>query len=123
MADVIFPDTRESLLPFSPAVIVGDLVFISGQASVSAEGQIIDGSFEEEMHRAMENLRGVLSGCKLDLSAVVQTRNYVRDAENLPLFNQIYRQYFKPPYPARTSLSNCLGRLKFEIDAIAVIRR
>lgn len=53
---------------------------------------------------------------------MIQTRNYEKDPQNLGPFNQIYNGYFSPPYPARTTLSDCLGQVKFEIDAIAVIR-
>lgn len=109
-------------LPLSGAVVAGDLVFISGQASVGPGGEVITGSFEDEMRRSMENLRAVLASCGLDWPAIIQTRNYIKDPQNLPLFNDIYKEYFQPPYPARTTLSNCLGRLQFEIDAIAVTR-
>ena len=48
----------------------------------------------------MENVRLVLEAAGSDLAHVVQTRNYVRDAANLPLYNQLYREYFPPPYPS-----------------------
>jgi len=121
--DVKFIPAPAARLPFSGAVVAGDLVFISGQASVGPGGEIISGSFEDEMRRSMENLRAVLASCGIDWSAVIQTRNYIKDPQNLPLFNGIYEEYFQPPYPARTTLSHCLGQLKFEIDAIAVLRR
>lgn len=122
MVDVKFIPASADRLPLSGAVIAGGLLFISGQASVGAGGEVISGSFEDEMRRSMENLRAVLASCGLDCSAVIQTRNYIKDSQNLPLFNSIYREYFRPPYPARTTLSNCLGQLKFEIDAVAAIR-
>jgi enamine deaminase RidA (YjgF/YER057c/UK114 family) len=54
---------------------------------------------------------------------VVQTRNYVRDAANLPLYNQLYREYFPAPSPARTTITDCLPPdLKYEVEAVAVRR-
>lgn len=118
------PDTPRSHLPFSPVTQVGDLLFVSGQASVDASGKIISDSFEGEMRRSIENLRKVLEAAGSDLAHVVQTRNYVRDAVDGPEFNRIYAEYFKPPLPARTTLSNCLGpALRYEIDCIAVVKR
>jgi 2-iminobutanoate/2-iminopropanoate deaminase len=115
------PDTPTSHLPFSPAVVVGDLIFVSGQASVDASGKIVSDTFEGEFRRSMENVRSVLKAAGSDLAHVIQTRNYVRDAADLPLFNQLYREYFSTPFPARTTITNCLPPdLRFEIEAVAV---
>jgi 2-iminobutanoate/2-iminopropanoate deaminase len=114
-------DTPVSHLPFSPASRVGELVFVSGQASVDTTGKIISDTFEGEMRRSIENLAKVLRGS--DLAHVVQTRNYVRDADDLPAFNLIYREYFREPYAARTTITNCLSAtLRFEIECVAVVR-
>ena len=115
------PDTPTSHLPFSPCVVVGDLVFVSGQASVDAKGAIVSDTFEGEFRRSVENLRQVLAAAGCDLAHVVQTRNYVRDPEDLPLYNQLYREYFPDPKPARTTNTHCLPpSLRYEIEAIAV---
>ena len=115
------PDTPVSHLPFSPAVRVGNMVFVSGQASVDATGKIVSDSFEGEFRRSVENLRKVLQSAGADLANVVQTRNYVRDAEDLPLFNRLYTEYFSAPYPARTTITGCLSpALRFELECIAV---
>ena len=115
------PDTPTSHLPFSPCVVVGDLVFVSGQASVDAKGAIVSDSFEGEFRRSVENLRQVLAAAGCDLAHVVQTRNYVRDPEDLPLYNQLYREYFPDPKTARTTITHSLPpSLRYEIEAIAV---
>lgn len=117
------PDTPRSHLPFSPATKVGELIFVSGQASVDATGKIVSDSFEGEMRRSIENLRKVLEDAGSDLAHVVQTRNYVRDDADLALYNRIYPEYFKAPFPARTTITNCLGAaLRYEIDCIAVAK-
>ena len=119
----INPDTPVSHLPFSPVVWVGDLVFVSGQASVDATGKIISDTFEGEFRRSVENLRKVLQTAGCDLNDVIQTRNYVRDAAEVPLYNQLYREYFSAPFPTRTTITNCLPpALRYEIECIAVAR-
>jgi len=116
-------DTPVSHLPFSPAVRVGDLIFVSGQASVDATGKIISDTFEGEFRRSVENLRKVLETAGSDLRHVVQTRNYVRDAEEVPRYNELYREYFSPPYPSRTTITNCLpAALRYEIECVAVAK-
>ncbi len=116
-------DTPTSPLPFSPAVQFGDLIFVSGQASVDATGKIVSDTFEGEFRRSIENMNEVLEAAGSDLAHVIQTRNYVRDVEEVPLYNQLYREYFKAPFPARTTITSCLPpTLKYEIECIAVKR-
>ena len=114
-------DTPTSHLPFSPSVCFGDLILISGQASVDAAGKIVSDTFEGEFRRSIENVRKVLAAAGSDLAHVIQTRNYVRDAEDVPLYNQLYREYFTEPYPTRTTITNCLPpTLRYEIEVVAV---
>lgn len=116
-------DVPRSHLPFSPVTKVGELLFVSGQASVDKTGKIVSDSFEGEMRRSIENLKAILEASGSDLAHVVQTRNYVRDDAEIPEFNRIYREYFTAPYPARTTITNCLGAaLRYEIDCIAVVK-
>ncbi len=115
------PNTPTSHLPFSPCVVVGDLILVSGQASVDGQGNIVSDTFEGEFRRSMENVRKALEAAGSDLAHVVQTRNYVRDPADLPLYNQLYREYFPQPAPARTTITNCLPpNLKYEVEAVAV---
>ena len=110
----------QSHLPFSPGILSGDYLFISGQASVDAGGKIVPGTFEEECRRSFENLKTILEASGLGFKDVVQVRNYVGKQEDLASFNAIYKEFFSEPYPARTTLIGCLGDLlKFEVDAIA----
>lgn len=110
----------QSALPFSPALKVNNLVFVSGQASVDEKGNIVEDDFEGEVRRSFENARKILAAAGLDFSHVVQVRNYVARQEDLITFNQLYKEYFQSPFPARTTLIGCLGTLlKFEVDLIA----
>lgn len=117
------PDTPVSHLPFSPVVKVGNLLFISGQASVDKTGKIISDTFEGEVRRSLDNLKKIIEDAGSDMAHVVQTRNFVRDPANSAAFQQIYKEYFKPPYPARTTVTGCLGpNLQYEVEAIAVVK-
>ena len=109
-----------SHLPFSPAIQCGEYVFVSGQASVDKEGNIIVGTFSEECRRSFENLKLIIEAAGLTFEHVVQVRNYVGKQEYLAEFNSIYKEFFNEPYPTRTTLIGCLGELlKFEVDVIA----
>jgi 2-iminobutanoate/2-iminopropanoate deaminase len=110
----------QSHLPFSPGLRVENFLFVSGQASVDDKGQIVEDTFAGECRRSFENVKKILLAAGLDFPDVVQVRNYVGKQEYLSEFNNIYKEYFSEPYPARTTLIGCLGDLlKFEVDVVA----
>jgi 2-iminobutanoate/2-iminopropanoate deaminase len=111
----------ESHLPFSPAVKAGNLVFVSGQASVDEQGAIVHDTFAGEVRRSFENVEKVLAGAGLSLKHVVRVTSYVGRQQDLAEYNELYRTIFAKPFPARTTLIGCLGDVvKFEVDVIAV---
>jgi 2-iminobutanoate/2-iminopropanoate deaminase len=115
---VITGDVPATKLPFSSAIRAGDFTFVSGQASVDNDGNLVLDTFENEMRRSFDNLTRILKAAGLTLRHVVQVRSYVTDPANLPDYNRIYKEYFQPPYPARTTITSCLGKLKYEIDVV-----
>nr|WP_295922312.1 RidA family protein [uncultured Dyadobacter sp.] len=112
----------KSHLPFSPGIIAGDYLFVSGQASVDEAGKIVTDTFAGECRRSFDNLKKIVEAAGASLDDAVQVRNYVSRQEDLVEFNTIYREYFKEPFPARTTLIGCLGDiLKFEVDVVVYL--
>ncbi len=119
----VIPTAISSHLPFSAAVEANGFIFVSGQASVDAQGKIISGDFEQEMRRSIMNVQNILGSAGLDLGDVVRVTSYVHDPTHLAQYNAIYLEFFSAPLPARTTITSCLSvALKFEIDVIAVRR-
>jgi 2-iminobutanoate/2-iminopropanoate deaminase len=108
-------------LPFSHAIRCGGFLFVSGQASVDLQtGEIISGIFAEEMRRSIQNLRYVVESSGAGWKDIVKVGCYLRRESDLVEYNRIYKEVFTEPYPARTTITNCLpGTLLFEIDCIA----
>ena len=119
----IINEGAKSDLPFSPAIIAGDLMFVSGQASVDPDGgKIIPGTFEEEMRRSIENLRSILEAAGLSLDNVINIKSYVANQSDLAAYNKIYAEYFTAPLPTRSTIMGVLGTLlQFELDSIACV--
>ena len=111
-------------LPFSPGIIVGDVLHISGQASVDREdGHIITGTFEEEMRRSIENLSAIVQAAGLSLDHVFSVRCYLASEADGAEHNRIYAEYFSDPRPVRSTIVGVLGtKLKYELDALACLR-
>ena len=114
------PDVHSTHLPFSPATKVGNLIFVSGQASTDQKGTIVSDTFEREVRRTMENLRRILRACGSDFDKVARCNVYLKNGSDWDEYNKLYREYFSAPFPARTTIQNCLGKVLFEIDVIAV---
>ena len=91
----IINEGAKSHLPFSPGIIAGDIMYVSGQASVDADtGAIIEGTFEEEMRRSLENLKQILAAAGLSLDNVINVKSYLADEADGALYNKIYPEYF-----------------------------
>jgi 2-iminobutanoate/2-iminopropanoate deaminase len=106
-------------LPFSHAMRAGPFVFVSGQASIDERGEVVADTFAGEMRRTLANLAHALAAAGLTLRDVVQARGYLRDEANFPEYNRIWREVFRAPFPARTTIMRCLGGLQVEIDVVA----
>ena len=110
--------------PYSQAIrAAGDLLFLSGQVPLDpATGKLVEGGIEEQAARACKNLAAVLESQGLSLDNVVKTTVFITDISNFPKVNEVYKQYFKAPCPARSCVevrALPLG-VQVEIEAIAV---
>jgi reactive intermediate/imine deaminase len=112
-------------LPFSEAVRVGNLMLLSGQiGTLPGELTLVSGGLEAEARQTMENIRGVLERHGLGLQHVVKCTVMLADMAEWPAFNAIYREYFSPPYPARSALGAnglALGA-RVEVECLASVR-
>jgi len=119
MRNALSTPHSEAALPFSSAVWAGDLLFISGQASVDEKGQYVEDTFAGEFHRSIAKLKEILSWAELSMDDVVQVTAYLADESDRAEYNALYRGAFGVPYPARTSIVCGIANLKFELDAVA----
>jgi len=115
----------------SLGIRVGDLLFISGQVSVTEEGELVGaGDFDAQAEQAFENLSKVLESGGSSLADVVKVTIFLTDMGNFGKIVELRERYFTLPYPADTLVEvSSLARpewlsaeLLIEIEAIAVIR-
>jgi 2-iminobutanoate/2-iminopropanoate deaminase len=108
--------------PYSPALAVGDLVFVSGQRPVSSATGEIPSGFDEQVTLVLENLMRVLTAAGSGSELVAKVSVHLADLGNFEDFNRIYKQFFGPPFPARTTVGSTLRGIQVEVDCIAVRR-
>ena len=108
--------------PYSPAVKAGQLVFVSGQVGVDAQGKVVAYTAAEQARTALDNLAGLLAAAGLDMDAVVKTTIFLVEIEDFASVNEVYAGYFKEPYPARSTVQVAAlpKGVKVEIEAVAV---
>ncbi|HEY3933666.1 MAG TPA: RidA family protein [Gemmatimonadales bacterium] len=120
-----FPLPSTVRLPFSEAVRVGNLLYLSGQMGTDANARLVGGGIESETRQILTNVGAVLQRHGLDLSAVVKCTVMLADMKEWPAMNQVYLEFFKPPLPARSAFgANGLalgGRV--EIECVAALDR
>ena len=91
--------------PYSQAVKVGHMLFVSGQIPVDPEtGAVVGGTIREQAERVMENVKAILEAAGYSMGDVVMVLAYLRDLEDFATFNEVYSRYFDPPYPARVTV-------------------
>jgi len=121
----INPDTvGKPAGPYTHMVETEDFVFMSGQAPIDPEtGQLVSGTFQEEFELVIKNIIGNLNFLGLNLTNVVKVNSFLGDIQYRTEYNELYRRYFEPPYPARSTIACDLGSLKIEIEIIACKRK
>ena len=109
--------------PYSQAIRMGDLVFLSGQIPLDPKtGTIVPGEIEDETRQVLSNLKAVLESAGSDLARVIKTTVYLTDMSLFPRVNAIYAEAFDiEPAPARATVEVSALPLgaRVEIDAIA----
>jgi 2-iminobutanoate/2-iminopropanoate deaminase len=109
--------------PYSPAVKVGSMLFLSGQLPINSEtGNIVGGSVQEQTKQILENLKILVELYSFTLKNIVKTTVFLKDMNDFNKFNQIYSIYFKEKFPARSCVEvACLPKnALIEIEAIAM---
>ena len=106
--------------PYSPAISVGDYVYVSGQGAHAPSGAMPD-TFEDQVRQALENVKAVVEAAGLTMEHIVYTQVYLEDIQKFDQMNRIYAQYFLKLPPARATLGVAkLPGTPVEINAVAV---
>ncbi|MBS0589797.1 MAG: RidA family protein [Proteobacteria bacterium] len=109
--------------PYSQAVRIGDTIYFSGQTPLDpATGALVEGDIAAQARRVFENLKAVATAAGVGFEQVVRVGIYLTDLSNFAAVNAVMADYFREPYPARSTIEvKGLPRAsQVEIDMIAV---
>ena len=117
----VYGSSESGDAPLSSAWEVNGAVFVSGQIHADENWNLVGETIEGRFHAAMKRIESILTEAELSVNDIVQVRLYLTDLSELPALNEIYKNYFQHPLPARIALgvaSLPLGA-SLEIEVVA----
>ena len=116
------PHAPQAIGPYSQAVRIGDLLFLSGQIPLDPEtGALIEGDIATQTRRVFQNLGAILEAAGASFANVARTTVYLADMADFAAMNEVYATVFESPAPARSTVqaAGLPKNARVEIDVIA----
>lgn len=110
--------------PYSQAVQVGNLVFLSGQIPLDPQSmEVVNGCIEAQAIRVLDNMKAVATAAGGQLQDIVKLTIFLTDLDDFTVVNETMKGYFSEPYPARSTVQvSALPRgVSIEIEAILAL--
>ena len=117
------PFPTKTSLPFSAAVRVGNMLYLSGQMGTDESTTLVPGGIEAETRQTLANMKAILERHGSSLDRVVKCTVMMADMAEWPAMNVVYVQHFPLHLPARSAFgasSLALGG-RVEIECIATV--
>lgn len=118
-----FPVPGQPRLPFSEAVRVGEMLYLSGQLGTDSTGRLVPGGIGPETRQALTNVATVLARHGATLDQVIKCTAMLADIAEWPAMNEVYVTFFKTHLPARSAFGTtglALGA-RLELECLAVL--
>ena len=92
--------------PYSQAIKVGELVFVSGQLPINpATGTFAEGGIKELTRQSLTNMKAILEEAGTSMANVVKTTVFLADMNDFAAMNEVYAEFFAAPFPARSAVA------------------
>jgi reactive intermediate/imine deaminase len=118
------PEQEAMGFPFSEAVRVGQMLYLSGQVgNVPGTTQVVEGGIQAETRQTMENIKAVVERYGSAMDRVVKCTVMIEDMAEWPAMNEVYATFFPGPKPARSALGadGLALNAKVEIECWATV--
>ena len=114
----------QAIGPYSQAVKAGNLIFISGQIPLNPKtGDLVTESIEDQARQVLYNVKSICESAGQSLDDIVKISIFLTDLNNFAVVNDVMKEYFSEPYPARATVevSGLPLGVNVEIEAIVLI--
>lgn len=110
--------------PYSPAVRAGDFVYVSGQTPRDPRsGELVGNDIATQTHLTLSNVQRILEQAGARMSDVVSLTLYLQHMSDWAAANEVYKEFFSPPFPSRTAVGCDLRDILVEISVVAYAPR
>lgn len=109
--------------PYSQGLRVGNRVYVAGQGPLNPETGKVPESIAEQTRQVLKNIENILQEAGATMDDVVKVTAHLQDLNDFDEYNAVYRQFFKEPYPVRTTVGSELDDILVEIDVIAELSK
>lgn len=119
---IFAPKGIKPMGPYTPAIRMGELLFVSGQVGIDPEnGKFVEGGVTEQAKQVLENLKGLVEAGGSSMDKVLKTTMFLTNMADFVAVNEVYAQYFASDPPARSTIQVVAlpGGALVEIEAIA----
>ena len=119
---IVRPAAPAAIGPYSQAIDLGNMVFISGQIPVNpANGEIPEG-IKAQTAQSISNIKAILAEAGLSIDNVVKTTVFLANMADFTAMNEVYAEAFTAPFPARSAVAvrELPKQVLVEIETIAV---
>lgn len=100
---LIAPPGPKPVGPYSPGIVTGDFLYVSGQGARAADGKLPE-TVEGQVRQTLDNIKGIVDAAGLSMQHVVYCQVYLHDISNYDAMDRIWREYFPKAPPARSVL-------------------
>jgi 2-iminobutanoate/2-iminopropanoate deaminase len=123
MQHINTPNAPRSRAPLSQAVRSGHLIFTAGLVGTRPHDGVLADGPRAQMQQALQNLSAVLQAGGSSRERIVKVTIFLRDAADYAVVNEVYAEFFEPPYPSRSTVVAFAPdrRILVEIEAVAEI--
>lgn len=124
MKEIKTDKAPQALGPYSQGVIMGNILFTSGQIGINPENGQVAADIEGQARQALKNVKAVVEAGGGSMDDVVKTTVFVKDMNDFAKVNEIYAEFFTEPYPARScvEVARLPKDLLVEMEAIVELK-
>jgi 2-iminobutanoate/2-iminopropanoate deaminase len=106
--------------PYSQGFRAGNLIYTAGQVGIDPQSGALSENFSDQLNQTLKNVEGIVNAEGATMNDIIKTTVVLSDIKFFSELNEIYKTFFKEPYPARTTIGASLpGRVMVEIEAVA----
>lgn len=98
------PQAPAAIGPYAQAVVVGELLFTSGQIALRPDGSLSAGDIREQTTQVFDNLQAIIESAGACMQQVVKTTVFLKDLNDFSAMNEIYAARFSGHTPARSTV-------------------